>query len=279
MKNCVGRVMQMKRMAGKNLAFFLMLLAGPLRPETHISVISDLENEKTSSPGSMITGNIVVKNMGTDAEEIRVYQTDFRQDMRGRSTYGEAGRMNRSNAGWIEFSPVQTSVPPGETIIIQYSVSVPDSVSLPGSYWSLIMVEPVENPITSQSRPEKSVSIKMKTRYANLIITNIEDSSGSRRIRFTNIEMDRTEGKARLNIDLENTGDYVLRPTINVTLFDESGHEFTPPKASVKRILPGMEVRCSIDMAGIPEGSYQAVIAADCGGEDIFGINQVLKVQ
>jgi hypothetical protein len=185
--------------------------------------------------------------------------------------------MDRSNARWIEFSPVQTFVPPGENVIIQYTVSPPDSAALSGSYWSLIMVEPVENPMTIKHRPEKSISIKMKTRYANLIITNI-DSAGSRKIRFKNIELNRSNGSTKLNIDLENTGEYVLRPTINVTLFDESGHEFTPPKASVKRILPGMDARCSIDMAGITEGSYQAVIAADCGGEDIFGINKVLIV-
>ncbi|HQI79999.1 MAG TPA: hypothetical protein PLR71_00445, partial [Deltaproteobacteria bacterium] len=70
----------------------LALLAWlPPAAQADISVEGGLTYEKTSRPGEQYQGVIMLKNQAEAPREIKIYQTDYRFDYEGKTTYGEPG--------------------------------------------------------------------------------------------------------------------------------------------------------------------------------------------
>ncbi len=65
---------------------------------------------------------------------------------------------------------------------INYTVTVPQADSLKGTYWSVLMIEPIPK-ASPEAGGERTIGITAVTRYAFQIITHIEDT-GLRKLRF-----------------------------------------------------------------------------------------------
>jgi hypothetical protein len=131
----------------KKAVFFLFIFL--LAADTclaGVSVIGELARKKTVRPGERYEGVVTVKNRGDTAAEVRLYQTDYLFYADGRNIYGEPGSAPRSNAPWITAGPAQLTVPPKGTSTFHYTVKVPEKNDLKGSFWSLLMVEPLAPP-------------------------------------------------------------------------------------------------------------------------------------
>ena len=71
----------------------LLLLFVPLAPlRASVIVSGPLTYEHEATPGTSYTGTIELSNPGKDAEEVRIYQTDYLFYSDGRSIYGEIGK-------------------------------------------------------------------------------------------------------------------------------------------------------------------------------------------
>ncbi len=243
-----------------------------------IAVMGDLSHEKVSSPGETYSGTIVVRNLGEMPEEVKVYQTDYSFTYEGKSSYDEPGLLPRSNANWITFSPKRVIIPPKEEISIQFMVQVPASDSLFGTYWSVIMVEPVPRSSLESSLPERTLGIQTVVRYAVQIVTHIGDT-GTKKIRFMKSQLIREEEKRIFQVDIENTGDRMVRPSMMLQVFDMEGKEYGPFESEPVRIYPGTSVRHRFDITSLPKGKYKALVVADCGEEDLFGIHYTLEIK
>jgi hypothetical protein len=69
---------------------------------------------------------------------------------------------------------------------LKCAVQIPEDDTLCGTYWSLLMVEPVpevQAEVKQDQRAQVSYGITQVVRYAAQIITHIEDS-GTRQIKF-----------------------------------------------------------------------------------------------
>lgn len=80
----------------------LLVLAVWLRPASaNIDVDGDMIVVRSAAPGETYEGDIVIRNNGDEPEEIKVYQTDYSFQCNGSNSYGEPGKLPRSNAVWI----------------------------------------------------------------------------------------------------------------------------------------------------------------------------------
>ena len=68
-------------------------------------VIGGLTYEHTATPGEEYTGEIILRNHSEDPEEVKVYQTDYFFYADQRVIYGDPGKLPRSNASWITYTP------------------------------------------------------------------------------------------------------------------------------------------------------------------------------
>ena len=249
--------------------------------EGHISIIGGLSHEKKAIPGEVYKGSILIKNSGNNTLEIKIYQTDYLYYFNGTNDYGPPGKLKRSNADWLSFNPHQMIIPPESTATINYTVTTPSDPNLVGTYWSMLMVEEIPKSSPESTRAEEiepQVGITQIVRYGIQMNTHI-GNSGERKLKFIETKL-LTENEGRiLQVDVENTGQMWLKTYLWAELYDNTGRYIGRFEGGRKRIHPGASVRFKVDLNNVPEGTYEALIVADCGGDDVFGANYTLKFE
>ena len=266
------------------LCFAFIVLLTPIGSMAGISVIGGLSREIKvggSGAGEKNQGVIILKNNGEEAQEVKVYQTDYQSFSDGKRLYDEpAGKMARSNASWISFTPKRLTVPPEGTSNVNYSIKIPSDKKFVGTYWSMLMVEVISKPSPEEVKPKKgellTVGIKSSVRYGIQIVTNIGDT-GSHNLKFLTTKIMKEDKKRNYQIDLENIGERWLKPLIWVELYDKDGSYIGKFEGGSARLYPGSSGRFNVDLSEVPEGTYKALTVADCGGNDFFGATYDLE--
>lgn len=246
-----------------------------------VSIVGGLTHQKKAEPGETYKGSIIINNTNDQPQEVKIYQTDYCFRFDGTNDYGLPGKLERSNADWLSFSPRRLIILPKETAKVNYTIKVPNDLNLVGTYWSMIMVEGIPKGSRESSQPEKDktkVGITQIMRYAIQMITHI-GNSGERRLKFLETKLLREKEKRFLQVDMENIGQRWLRPFLWAELYDENGRYIGRFEGRRKRIYPGTSVRYTVDLTNVPEGTYKALVVADSGGDYIFGANYTLKFE
>jgi hypothetical protein len=225
-----------------------------------IGIIGELTHTKNAQRGETYETRIVLKNFGDDKAGIKVFQRDFSYDFEGNQFFHEIGTQARSNAHWIKYSPQQKTLLPQETTEVHCSIHVPNDQGLVGTFWSLIIIE---------STPVK--------RYAVQIITHI-GLTGRVQVEFVKTALVREEKKTCLHVDVKNTGERGLCPSLYVELYDEGGDFVEKIEGGTWRIYPESSVRYQVDVAHLPAGLYKAMILVDNLDEHIFGTEFLLDL-
>lgn len=258
---------------------FCFLIASTVK--AGLSIIGGLSHQKTAKLGEIYKGSILIKNNSAEPGEAKVYQTDYTFCFDGSNNYGPPGKLERSNANWLAFNPHRLIIPPGEVLTVNYTVKVPDNPNLVGTYWSMLMVEDIPKTSPESSQPEKGktkIGITQVMRYGVQMITNIGDT-GERNLKFLQTKLLKEAEKRILQVDIENIGQSLLKSSLWAELYDESGRYIGRFDGGRKHLYPGTSVRYKVDLTDTPEGTYKALVVADCGGDDIFGANYNFKFE
>ncbi len=247
------------------------------------AVSGGLTREKTAKTGETYRGTIVLTNKGLVPQDVKLYQTDYLFSCDGTTRYGEPGKLKRSNANWITFSPGWLTIPPEGQAVVNYTVEVPDDKSLAGTYWSILMVELIGKDSPESAPPTEKdkvrLGVRQIVRYGTQIITHIGDT-GNPKPHFIGAKLvAEKEGERVLQVDIENRGDRWMNPRLWLELFDEQGRPVGKPEGGTMRIYPGTSVRYRIDLSDVPEGKYKALVVGDAGGDTVFGATYTLKLQ
>ncbi|MFE8034074.1 hypothetical protein [Thiohalocapsa marina] len=273
---------QRTRLPAIAIALAALCLLSPAPDGAHAGVIvqSDMTQEHRAQPGERYRGTIVLRNPGDTTAEAKLYQTDYGFDAEGRNDYGPPGQLPRSNAGWISLTREVVTVPPKGTERIDYEVKVPSGDQLSGTYWSMLMVEPI--PETSRESaadlPEGTTSVTQLLRFGIQLVTHI-GSSGETALVFSNPQLVKENGKRLFAIDVENTGQRWLRPSLWLELYSQSGNPVGKFEGAATRLYPGTSARFRIDLGETPDGNYLGLVAADGTGDNLFGANVELEIK
>jgi hypothetical protein len=271
---------------------FLALLFFSVTTLSQINVTTDLLQEREVLAGSSFRGEIVIRNYGNEAGVIKAYQTDVYSTCDGKYFYNtpDSAGNNRSNSKWVTFSPSYFILPSKSSSRINYAVEVPNDDNLKGSYYSIIMVEVVgdekdiEDQVNSKSKKKKpNLGLTVNYRFASLILTHIQNT-GLRKIIIKGINLTKDKSQYLLELQVENTGERVLRPDISVELFNiASGSKIsvdgTEKFVGTKSVIyPGSCTNQTIKIGPIDPGNFKALVVIDAGGEDVFGAEYNLTI-
>jgi peptidoglycan hydrolase-like protein with peptidoglycan-binding domain len=239
-----------------------------------VGIVGALTHEYTITPGRSYEGSIDIDNSSDTAQEVKAYQSDYFFYADGSTLYGEPGDLPRSNARWMSLSPKQVTIPPKETVTINFIIQVPDDATLTGTYWSLVMVEPVplSSPESTSSDAKPGLGVNQVLRYGVQIVTQVGET-GTRQLKFSQLKLVVENGKRSLLADVENSGERWLKGSFYLDLYDAKGGYVGKFESGQKRMYPQTSVRYSLDLVGVANGSYKALIVVDCGGDDVFGVN------
>ena len=254
---------------------FIVLWVLPLFSFGAIEIIGSATHKHSGIQGDTYTGVITMRNLADTDQEVRIYQTDFLYNWEGQSFYDEPISHNRSNAGWIEYSPKFIILKAQETQNIQYEVKIPENDSLTGTYWSLLMVEGV-NPIDPDK--EGQLNIRTTTRYAIQIVTNI-GNTGIGELLFMQPTLTVEGNKLFLDVIMENIGERLISPEVSAEFFDETGKSVKVFEAPINGMYPTTSALFRFKIEGIePDKTYQVLIIADGGNDDVFGLETTLNL-
>lgn len=239
-----------------------------------VSVLSSTVEEREVTPGLTYTGRIVIANTSPTPQAVRLYQTDYMFKADGTSTFGDPNTTPRSNAGWITPQANRVTVPPNSEITVPYSVKVPETDSLVGTYWSAIMVEGAEAapPPTAGRAGQAQVGIGAVIRYAVQVATHV-GKTGVGAVKFeTPQAVKMPSGAAALDIDVLSSGTRAVRPTMSVELYDAEGVLKGKGKQVRGLLYPGTSLHQHFEFGVLPAGTYKAVIFADTGSEKVTAV-------
>ncbi|MBN1781903.1 hypothetical protein JW948_12300 [bacterium] len=239
-----------------------------------VTILGDLIHKQTLVPGDSVAGTITVLNDAETPAIIRITQSDYIYQSDGSSYFETPSSIARSNARWIEFSPKQLTVPPREKSDIYYQIQVPAQDSLYGSYWSVLLIEPIQQPSPDEEDQFRVITI---FRYAVQIISSIQ-GTGEIQLQFMNAGIEPLDGKRQLGIELGNIGDIVIRPEVWIEVYSETGDFLGKFTAQPAHLLPSCSRRLLIDISTLPSGIHKAIVIADCGDDNVFGMNIKLDI-
>lgn len=257
-----------------SLIFMLVLLA--TEASSSIVILNGLTHENSVQPGNSYRGTIQIQNVGKSQKNVKVYLKDYWYSFTGESKHDPGGTLPRSNANWIRYNPELLTLDSAEVATIDFEVNVPDNDSLRGTYWSVIMVEGIVEVDTTNR--QQGVRINTAIRYAIQVISNV-GTEGNSDLQFLGMELQKEDSLNHLNVAIENTGEWILRPEMSLELFDEQGNSVANIKGESRKTLPGTSVLSTLVLENIQAGKYTGVLVANCGNDRLYGTNLSLDIE
>ena len=245
-----------------------------------IDVVGGLTRLASVKPGSTVEGKILVRNTGNAPGDVKVFLTDYLFYADGVNKYDEPGTNPRSNAAWITFTPRQFTVPANNTVAVQYAIQVPADPKLVGTYWSMLMIEPIPPGALDAPTNEKDkvkVGVQTVLRYGMQMITDFPDT-GSCSVKFSRQQLVKEDNKLSLLLDIDNTGERYLTPAVWAELFDGQGISLGRFEGGRLRLYPGCSGRFRIDLSQLSKSKYDALLVADNGDDHVFGTQLKLDI-
>jgi hypothetical protein len=238
------------------------------RPVHSQIAVGNSVEEHTASPGDSYTGTIQVRNLTSDPQPVRIYQTDYTFFADGTSHFDPVGSVPRSNAKWITPATSSIIVPPLGEMIVGYTVRVPLGDSLAGTYWSMIMLEGAVNAGGPKAKGQLAIGSIM--RYAVQLATHI-GGSGSRKILLSRQSVSAADdGSHSLELEVTNVGERGYRPLLWIELYDDKGKLQTKSQQQRGLLYPGTSVKQRFDLGKTGDGNFKAVVFADTGDDAVF---------
>jgi len=259
------------------LASAAAVLAAPAPALAQIAVVGSTIEERTAAAGETYTGTIVVRNLTQQDQPVRIYQTDYLFFADGTSHFDTVGTARRSNGRWVTPTVRSLLVAPGSEMTVTYTVKVPASDSLVGTYWSAIMVEgaPTESGRPSAGRPQ--VGIGSVIRYAVQVATHIRDA-GSRRVSFANSKfLTNADSTQSFELEVKNEGERAYRPAVWIEVYDEQGTLRANARQERGLLYPGTSLKQTFALGRLAPGNYRAIVFADSGEDTVFASQFTLR--
>lgn len=263
-------------MSRKILLLLMVIGLLPFYANAGFEVMGSLIYKYSAQKGETYSTVIKIHNTGESIQEVKIYQRDYLFNHEGASFYNEPGSNNRSNAPWISYSPKTIILQGKETQNVQFEVTVPQSETLRGTYWSLLMAEGVSQ-LDPNTRGQLNISTSI--RYAVQIITNI-GLTGTGELEFQQPGLVTEGNQSFFDVILMNTGERLISPDVSMELFDAAtGESVRVIKVPRNGMYPTTSTKCRFQLEGLPvKKTYKAVIVADGSGEDVFGLEYTLEL-
>ncbi|WP_236978682.1 hypothetical protein [Membranihabitans maritimus] len=234
------------------IRFTLLIILIPIISQGKIVVVNGLTHTFNLAGEDQSKGVIQLKNIGNESKSVLIYQTDYSFNYKGETRYGEPGSLDRSNAGWLNITPVSVTLEPKEEKQVNFSIEVPGDVELIGTYWSAIMVEPSD--LLDEGQNRNGVRIRTVFRYAIQVITNI-NGTGKPDLDFIDVNLRNSGEESHLDIDVINKGNGFINAIMNVEIFDQQGSSIGVFSSKRLRTLPSTSKRYRVDIPKLERGT------------------------
>jgi hypothetical protein len=259
----------------KNVLSLLTLLLFGLVSNASIVIVNGLSHEHVVQVGTKSQGSIVIKNTAETEKRAKIYKTDVEHSCNGQTVFTITESRDRCNSAWTLLSDNEIVIPGKQTYTLTYEIDPSKDAVQNGSYWGVIMVEEIKNLDTLT--PQRGVTVTSLIRYAIQIVTHFEKDN-IKNLEIKTVDIDTTKEETLLAVGIDNTGNYMLKPIMILELYNENGEQVYRNEIPYQKVYPGFCKLFEIPIVDVPRGTYNGILVADCGDENIYGINLELDI-
>lgn len=243
-----------------------------------IVILNGLTHIYKVENGNVYKGKIALENTGNKPQSVKLFLQDFAYKADGTINYTSLHTNNKTNGDWIKLNTNLITLKSKEKTEVYYEITVPRQLSDPGSYWSVIIVEPVEE--IKPSDDKAGVNITSVVRYAIQIITDYETDKAKPDLKFESVKIEKEDGKQIAKIAIANNGNLYCKPTASIEIYNRKTGERLGSYTSIAMgLLPNTSKSFYIDISKVPADQYRAVIIATDEDENAFALNVELEVK
>lgn len=243
-----------------------------------IVILNGLTHSYKIENGKVYKGKVSIENTSNNPQSVKLFLQDFGYHADGTINYTAVRTNKRTNGEWIKLNTNLVSLKGKEKTEVFYEITVPNQVADPGSYWSVIIVEPVEDIKPSDSKT--GVSITSVIRYAIQVITDFETEKAKPDLKFESVKVEKQEGKQTAMIAIANNGNLYCKPTATIEIYNrKTGEKVGSYSSLTMGLLPDNSKTFYIDISKIPQDKYRATIIATDEEENAFALNVELEVK
>ncbi len=238
--------------------------------QDQITVLGGLSVDLELSAGASRTGALELRN-NTDVDvTVLLYERDYAFEANGSNRYDPPGTLARSNTAWVTWSAEQVTLPAGATVPVGYTVDVPADPSLAGTYWSVLMLEPMGERFTARADgDDRAIGVTPVYRSAVQLVTTLPDERVGLGLLGGSLAND--GGPVSLAVDVGNNGGRLSAPKVWVDLYDAAGAKVGRYEGGTRRLFPGCSARFRVPLDAVAPGDYTAVVVADGGADALVG--------
>ncbi len=189
------------------------------------------------------------------------------------SYYDSPGTLRRSCANWVSLNPVESTVRPGETLVIRLSVAMPAEVQ-GGGFWCALTVDQIPDPLEHL----EGVGVRFVASVSTGVFVYVEPVE--RRASILDVAVDgdaarvkvRNEGNAPLGIEghLEFLTPLATTPVATAAITRRTLLTEPSRDALLISTLP--------PPAALPSGRYRARVILDFGADHYIGAEREVDI-
>ena len=270
--------MHIEKKIVKNTIILFLALTACCPIHASVVILNGLTHQIEAEEGNTYRGVIEMQNTATSRQTVKVYLNDYGYKANGEIYYTEPNGNGRTNTHWIDLNATIIELEPSEKYDLQYEITIPKGLDLNGAYWSVIMVEPVNDLMPIDSK--QGINVTNIVRYAVQVVTTVKRDKSASALEFLKAHVKNENGHQLLEVDIENKGDLYHIVSVTVEFYDaQDGEEVGILKSEPLSLLPNNSKRFLIDIGTIPSGNYKVVVLADCQDDNIFGLNIDLTIE
>lgn len=246
-----------------------------LAANASLVIVNGLSHEHNVQVGLRSQGSIVIKNTATTPKRARIYKTSVTHDCEGQTSFSLKTDGPRCNSNWTQLSDNEVVIAGKQSYTLTYEIDPNPTVDQSGSYWGVIMVEEIKDLDTIT--PQRGVTVTSLIRYAVQIVTHF-DGKGEKNLEITSVEIDTTKENNMLSVQVSNTGEFMLKPIMILELYNADGEQIYRKEVPYQKVYPGLCKLFELPFEGVAKGTYNGILVADCGDENIYGLNLELDI-
>lgn len=243
-----------------------------------IVILNGLTHSYQIENGKIYKGKISIENTGNSPRNVKLFLQDFGYQADGTIHYTALHTNKRTNGDWIKLNTNLVTLKGKEKTEVFYEITVPTQPIDPGSYWSVIIVEPLDD--IKPSDQKSGVSITSIVRYAIQVITDYETEKAKPDLKFESVKVEKQEGRQTVHIAIANKGNIYCKPTASIEIYNrKTGEKIGTYSSLTMGLLPDTSKTFQIDISKVPAGKYNATIMTTDEDENAFALNVELEVK
>lgn len=243
-----------------------------------IVVLNGLSHTYKVENGKIYKGKIALENTGSRSQSVKLFLQDFSYQSDGSIQYSAPHTNLKTNADWIKMNTNMIVLKAKEKTEVYYEITVPDRITEPGSYWSVIIVEPIEEITPNDNK--QGVNITSVIRYAIQVITDLNTEKARPDLKFEGVKIEKENGRQLLKVAIANKGNLYCKPIVVIEMYDKKSRQKAGTFSSqAMGLLPQTSKSFYIDLEKTPPAQYKAVLIATDEDENSFALNVELDVK